>query len=242
MSWDARRDYVVLPSVEETIEFAVEHWMHSAAKAIQKKGRFAVALSGGSTPKAIYEKLVKEDLDWSKIWLFWGDERAVPPDHPESNYKMAMEFFKKVPIPPSQIFRMIAETNIEKHAQDYEEKIRHVLGRDFFDLVMLGIGEDGHTASLFPDTLSLEIKDRLVSANNVPEKKMWRMTLTFPCINQSFHSAVYAIGASKEMIVPKVLDAAIESKFPASRIGTAEHKALWILDSQAAKNLKQTAR
>ncbi len=236
-SWDARRDYIILESAQKTIEFAVEHWVHSAAKAIQQRGRFTVALSGGSTPKAIYERLAGEKLDWSKIWLFWSDERAVPPDHPESNYGMAMESFKKVPIPPSQIFRMVAESNIEKNALDYEEKIKHILGHHLFDLVMLGVGEDGHTASLFPNTQGLKVNDRLVIANHIPEKKTWRMSLTFPCINQSLHSAIYAIGPSKEMIVPKVLTAAIESEFPVSRIGTAEKKALWILDSHAAKNL-----
>ncbi|MDE3047687.1 MAG: 6-phosphogluconolactonase, partial [Verrucomicrobiota bacterium] len=112
-SWDARRDYIIPGNVKETIEFATQHWIHSAERAIQKRGRFAVALSGGSTPKAIYERLSTQKLDWSKIWLFWSDERAVPPDHPDSNYRMAMEFFKRVPIPPSQIFRMIAESEIE---------------------------------------------------------------------------------------------------------------------------------
>ncbi|MBU6445770.1 MAG: 6-phosphogluconolactonase [Verrucomicrobia bacterium] len=211
--------------------------MHSAERAIQKRGRFAVALSGGSTPKAIYERLSTQKLDWSKIWLFWSDERAVPPDHPDSNYRMAMEFFKRVPIPPSQIFRMIAESEIEKNALNYEETIRHVLKNQLFDLVMLGIGEDGHTASLFPNTPGLEVNNRLVIANKIEEKKAWRMTLTFSCINQSFHSTLYCIGPSKQIIVPKVLNAAIISDFPASRIGTAENKALWILDTDAAKNL-----
>ena len=239
-SWDARRDYIIAGDVKQTIDFAVEHLVHSAQKSIQQRGRFAVALSGGSTPKAIYERLVLEKLDWDKIWLFWSDERAVAPDHPDSNYRMAMESFQKVPIPPSQIFRMIAESDIEKHAADYEEKICHLLGNHLFDLVMLGVGEDGHTASLFPHTKSLEIEDRLVSANYISEKKTWRMTLTFACINQSFHSVIYAIGASKEFIVPKVLSAPILSEYPASRIGTDEKKALWILDQGAAKSLKQS--
>lgn len=235
--WDARRDYIIPGNTQETIDFAVTHFAHSAERAILKRGRFTVALSGGSTPKAIYQRIILEKLDWSKIWLFWSDERAVPPDHPDSNYRMAMESFKKVPIPPSQIFRMAAESNIEKQALDYEEKIHHVLGKSLFDLVLLGVGEDGHTASLFPDTKGLDVNNRLVIANYIPSKKEWRMTLTFPCINQSFHSTIYALGASKQIIVPKVLNAAIISEFPASRIGTAENKALWILDSDSSKNL-----
>lgn len=234
-SLDARRDYVIPGDTQKTIDFAVEHWIHSAERSIQQRGRFTVALSGGSTPKAIYEKLVQKKLDWSKIWLFWSDERAALPNHPDSNYHMAMESFNKVAIPPSQIFRMVAEKNIEREAKEYEEKIKYHLGSHLFDLVMLGVGEDGHTASLFPNTEALSIDDRLVAANYIPEKKIWRMTLTFPCINQSFHSAIYALGSSKQLIVAKVLKAPIVSEFPASRIGTAEKKALWILDSQASQ-------
>lgn len=237
-SWDARRDYIIPGDAKQTIDFAVEHWIHSAERAIQQRGRFAVALSGGSTPKSIYQKLCLKPLDWSKIWLFWSDERAVPPDHSDSNYGMAMEFFKNVPIPPSQIFRMVAERDIEKNALDYEQKIYHILGNHLFDLVMLGVGEDGHTASLFPKTEGIEVNNRIVIANKIEEKKAWRMTLTFPCINQSFHSAIYCIGASKQVIVPKVLNAPIISEFPSSRIGTFENKALWILDSDAANHLK----
>lgn len=235
--WDARRDYFVGGSAEETVEFAVQHWIHSAEKAIMERGRFAVALSGGSTPKAIYQRLKGAKIDWSKIWLFWSDERAVPPDHPDSNYGMAMKCAFEH-IPPNQIFRMVAEKNIEKMAADYEEKIHHYLGKHLFDLVMLGVGEDGHTASLFPGSAGLLVNNRLVTPNFIKEKNTWRMTLTFSCINQSFHSIIYAIGASKHLIAPKVLEAAIDSPFPASKIGIPEHKALWIFDSDAAKLLK----
>ncbi len=237
-SWDARRDYIVPGNHEETIRFATEHWVHSAQKAIQKRGRFAVALSGGSTPKAIYQNLILQELEWEKVWLFWSDERALPPDHPDSNYRMAMEFFKKVPVPPSQIFRMKAESNIEKNALDYEEKIKHILGKTCFDLVMLGVGEDGHTASLFPKTDALKVEERLVIETFVPQKNGWRMTLTYPCIEQSFYSTIYALGSSKQLIVAKVLNAAIDSEFPASRIGTAEKKVLWVCDADAAAQLK----
>lgn len=237
-SWDDRRDYMIGGTVEETIHFAVEHWIHSAQRAIQQRGKFAVALSGGSTPKAIYEHLAKRtDLDWNKIWLFWSDERNVPPDHPDSNYHMAMKTLGKLPIPPNQIFRMKAESEIEKNSRDYEETIQRHLGKSLFDLVMLGVGEDGHTASLFPHTAALNVEDRLVAAQYIAEKKSWRMTFTFPCINQSSHIAIYALGSAKQLIVPKVLDAAIVSPYPASRVGTPEHKALWILDLEAAQYL-----
>ena len=133
---------------------------------------------------------------------------------------------------------MRAETEIERQATDYEEKIHRTLGKNLFDLVMLGIGEDGHTASLFPNGQKIVANNQLVIANYISEKKTWRMSLTFTCINQSFHSTIYAIGPSKHLIVPQALEAAIDSPFPASRIGTAERKALWILDSDAARLLK----
>lgn len=237
--FDSRRSLFVANDTKEAIAFATEHWIHSAKQAIQQRGKFAVALSGGSTPKAIYQALAHEkDLDWSKIFLFWSDERATPPDHPDSNYKMAMESFEKLPIPPNQIFRMHAEDHIEQNAKDYEEKIRHYLGKHLFDLVMLGVGEDGHTASLFPDTEALHIEERLVVPNYVAAHKTWRMTFTFSCINESAKIAFYALGSSKQTIIPKVLSAAIQSPYPASRIGTPEHPALWILDKAAAANIK----
>lgn len=237
-SWDDRRDYLIGKTSEEAIELAAGHWIHTAQRSIQQRGRFAVALSGGSTPKAIYEKLKTAKLDWSKVWLFWSDERAVPPDHPDSNYRMAMESgFQHLPIPSSQIFRMVAETNIEENALDYEEKISHHLKDRRFDLVMLGLGEDGHTASLFPETPALTLEDRLVAANLLAQKKTWRMTLTFPCIHQSHQAVLYALGPSKASILQTILHAPIDSPFPASKLGTHAKKLLLILDSLAASQI-----
>lgn len=236
-SWDERRDIIIAGDEQQTVEFAAEHWIHSAKRAIQQRGRFAVALSGGSTPQAIYQTLVKNyqaSIDWNKIWLFWSDERAVAPDHPDSNYYMAMQHFKHLPIPPSQIFRMKAETEIEKHAADYSELIHRILGSHLFDLVMLGIGEDGHTASLFPKSAALQEQSKLVVANFIAERNQWRMTFTYPCIQQSAHANIYATGKNKQAITSLALRAAIISPFPASAIGTPEHKTLWILDRAAA--------
>jgi 6-phosphogluconolactonase len=231
LAFDQRRELQIEKSTEEAIGFAVEHFVHSAKQAIQQRGFFAVALSGGSTPKAIYAELAKvKDLDWSNVFLFWSDERAVPPDHKESNYHMAMESFQKVPIPLHQIFRMQAEKDLLQQAKDYEAVIRHHLGKQLFDLVMLGVGEDGHTASLFPNTHALQVEDRLVVGNDVPQLNTKRMTLTFPCINQSKKIVIYALGKNKQEIVAKVLEAPIISAYPSSRIGTAERPALWVLD------------
>jgi 6-phosphogluconolactonase len=147
---------------------------------------------------------------------------------------------KDLPIPPDQIIRMRAEKDQEKNARDYEEKILRILDKHLFDLVMLGLGEDGHTASLFPHSHLLQIHDRLVLAEHLPEKKGWRMTLTAKCINESHESVIYALGPSKASIVHAVLNAPIESNYPASRIGTPQHKALFVLDNDAASELKIT--
>lgn len=236
--FDNRRNLFIGKDIESAIQFATEHWIHSAKQAIQQRGKFVVALSGGSTPKVIYESLVTvKDLDWSKVFLFWSDERAVPPGDPDSNYGMAMKSFGNLPIPPYQIFRMKAEENIAENALDYEEKIRHHIGKHGFDLVMLGLGEDGHTASLFPNTDALSIEDRWVVPNYVPLKKTWRMTFTYPCINSSAKIAIYALGSSKEKIIPEVLKSPIRSQYPTSNIGTAEHPALWILDTASAASI-----
>lgn len=238
LNFDSRRQLYIGPNSEDAISFAADYWIHVGRQAIEERGKFAIALSGGSTPKAIYQKLAsRNDIDWKKVFLFWSDERAVMPDHIDSNYRMAMEFFGKLPIPPYQIFRMKAEADIEKNAKDYEDKINHYLGKHLFDLVMLGIGEDGHTASLFPKTSALSVEDRLVTANFIPEKDTYRMTFTYPCINKSAKIAIYAIGKSKREIVPQVLKAPIISKYPASRIGTEERPALWVLDSDSAMDL-----
>lgn len=240
-SYDDRRDVAILSNLDTAIQFAAKHWIECARTAIEKKGRFAVALSGGGTPKPIFKLLssaYRTALDWSKVWLFWSDERAVDPTHADSNYGAAMTSgFQSLPIPSHQIFRMKAESNIESEALAYEQTIQHFLGKDLFDLVMLGIGEDGHTASLFPDTAALDVSNRLVAANYLPKQSAWRMTLTFDCINQSHLAVFYVFGASKSEIVKKILESPLPSPWPSSRIGTSQKKSLWILDRSAATRL-----
>ena len=240
--FDDRRQIAILQTKEDAIHFAADHWIHTAQRSIQQRGRFAAALSGGSTPKAIYELIARKhakSIDWKKVWLFWSDERAVPPDHNDSNYKMVLDtgFFKTLPIPASQIFRMHGEGNLDQNALNYEDTIKRELGNHLFDCVMLGVGEDGHTASLFPNTEAVNEKQKLVVANRIADSKM-RLTLTFTCIEKSALASFYAFGASKAHIVFSVLKAPVLSPFPASRVGSFEKKALWILDQEAAKLIK----
>ncbi len=234
---DARRDVMKAGTPEQTLNFCADHFVKIYQESILEHGSFSVALSGGSTPKALFSLLTKEPyvlkIDWSKVFLFWSDERSVAPEDPDSNFHMAMEAgFAEVSIPQSHIHRMVAEKDIEQNALNYETLIKsHLKGRGF-DLVMLGMGEDGHTASLFPETEGLNSTGRLVIANYVPQKNTWRMTLTFECINKARHIAIYVLGKSKQEMLKSCLSD--KGLYPIESIGTEQSKALWIVDDAAA--------
>lgn len=237
---DESKNLVIPGDYKKTLLFCVEHFIAVSKRALADHGFFSVALSGGSTPKAIFEKLCsspyKEQINWKHIHIFWSDERALPPNNLNSNFYMAMHAgFCEMPIPDGQIHRMQAEIDIESNAIKYEATIHKVLGKHPFDLVMLGMGEDGHTASLFPLTEGLNATDRLCIANYVPQKKCWRMTLTFNCINQASHICIYVLGASKKEMLAQVLFPPKKIKtLPVEHIGTPQSKALWIADEAAA--------
>lgn len=243
---DNRRLIIIPGGYEETLDYCINHWIETALTAIEDHDFFAVALSGGSTPKAIYKGLVASDaaskIDWSKVFFFWSDERSLPPSHEESNYHMAMEEagLNHLPIPRENVFRMIAETDIENNAKNYEEIIKKKLGSHGFDLIMLGMGDDGHTASLFPHTKALHAKNRLVVANEVPQKKTWRMTFTFECINAAQQICVYVLGTTKKDTLLKVLTSSFKpEEMPSQKVGTSSQKALWIVDEEASKLLQE---
>lgn len=242
-SFDDRRDFVIPGDYRKTIDFCIEHFLAVGNRAIEEHGSFFVALSGGSTPKAIFEGLCKKEnshrLDWKKTFIFWSDERAVPPADTESNYGTAMTAgLSSLPIPSNQIFRMEAERDIESGALHYEQLIRDKVPNQSFDLMMLGMGDDGHTASLFPKTHGLETRDKLAIANYIPQKDAWRMSLTFECINAAKNISIYVLGKNKADMVDKVLNGPYNpSILPVQKVGTSSHKALWILDSDAALRL-----
>ncbi|MCX6989576.1 MAG: 6-phosphogluconolactonase [Chlamydiae bacterium] len=243
--FDDRRDITIPGDVNETLSFCIDHLLNAYHTAVKSHGAFYIALSGGSTPKAIFEKLtsspIKEQIDWTKVHLFWGDERSVGPENPESNYHMAMEAgFKNMGIPSGQIHRMVAEENIDNNAEIYSQTLQKVLKGKALDYTMLGMGEDGHTASLFPHTEALSEEDLLAVANHVPQKNTWRMTLTYPCINNSIHIVIYVIGSSKKQMLQTVFKKdAHFIDLPIVKIGSKTHKALWICDTAAAELLKK---
>jgi len=241
-SWDDKWDVAHPGDWNETITFCTEHFINCAKEAIKLHEFFNVALSGGSTPKAIFQKLsstsFSSEIDWTKVLIFWSDERSVAPTNQESNFRMAMDAgLKTLSIPPEHIFRMVAEDKIEENAKAYEEKIREVLGSRPFDLIMLGMGDDGHTASLFPGTEGVSETKRWVVANHVSQKKTWRMTLTLPCINRAKNTVIYVLGENKKEMVRQVFLEKPEPPFPVSLVGTLDNKALWVLDSAAGADI-----
>lgn len=238
-SLDLRRDIAVPGDHGATISYCVEHWIRIANESIKSRGAFYVALSGGSTPKVIFQALAnnQERVDWEKVYLFWSDERCVAPDNPESNYKMAMDNgLSRIPIPKSQIFRMKGEVHPEESALEYDEVIHKNIPNQVFDLVMLGMGDDGHTASLFPKTHGLHTLKRDAIANYIPQKDCWRLTLTFDSINKARNIVIYVLGESKAEMVKSILFGAENiNLLPSQKIGTPSNHALWILDEAAAK-------
>ena len=169
---------------------------------------FRLSLCGGDTPCEIYEALAKEDLDWPNFVITFGDERCVPPDHEESNYRMAREaLLDRVPIPQENILRLKGEIPAEEAADEYEQQLRVRSGDDVFrhDMILLGMGEDGHTASLFPASKAIEETERWVVANEVAELAAWRLTFTYTLINAAGRVLFLVRGESKRRIVECIL-------------------------------------
>ncbi|HZR67376.1 MAG TPA: 6-phosphogluconolactonase [Terriglobales bacterium] len=236
----------VLGSPQELFRAAAEKFCKLGSEAIQKTGRFTVALSGGSTPRGLHQELVtnfSSRLPWDKVFFFWGDERHVPPDSSDSNYRMAKEtLLSKLPIPMENIFRVPAElSDAREAAQKYEdtlEKFFQPAGNEFprFDFILLGMGPDGHTASLFPGTAALQEKDRLVVANWVEKLNTFRITFTYPVLNNAASVMMLVSGDEKAEMVRKALkDPA--ANLPCQGVKPVHGEIVWYLDKGAAVKL-----
>jgi len=222
-----------------------DEFTRCAGEAITARGRFTVALSGGSTPRGVYSLLAQaNDLAWDKIHLFFGDERHVPPNHPYSNYRMVNEsLLLKLLIPPENVHRMAAELDAGQAAAKYEAELH-----DFFqpqpgewprfDLIMLGMGPDGHTASLFPGSAGLNENSRWVVANWVDKFQTHRLTFTFPVINHAAEVIFLVAGEDKSQVLKEVLQGTTES-YPCQRVKPLNGRLLWIVDNAAAKLLQK---
>jgi 6-phosphogluconolactonase len=242
----------ILEDPQELAAEAADLFMWLAEQAIAARGRFAVALSGGTTPKAIYSALAlnRTRLDWSKVLFFFGDERCVPPSHEESNFRMAeTTLFRPLDIRETQIFRMKGEVEPDLASSEYEAAMRRSIGPSSagwprFDLVLLGLGQDGHTASLFPGTEALKEQNKWVVPGLAPVSTgiTQRITVTLSVINHASVILFLVAGAGKAPIVRDILEpsSAGAGPYPAALVHPKAGRLLWYLDQAAASNLTAT--
>jgi len=223
-----------------------------AWQSIARDAAFHVALAGGNTPRELYGLLATQEfrtqVDWGKVHLFWGDERSVPPDHPDSNYGMVRrELLLRIPIPPANVHRMEAEQhNLGRAAQDYEEILRrnlplNALGFPRFHLILLGMGRDGHTASLFPGSPKLRDTLRWVSTPLVPQLGTRRMTLTLPVLNAARQVLFLVTGAEKAQALHDVWNGHHDPPLPAQLVTAPEGRRIFLVDEAAAALLPRQA-
>jgi 6-phosphogluconolactonase len=240
---------VVVENSEQLAVEAANRLVSIAKESIESRGRFDIALSGGNTPRRLYEMLadqpLREQLDWGKTYVFWGDERRVPPSHEDSCYRMAREtLLDKVPVPQENIFRMQGEGLQNSAMQDYENKLmRHfkLSSREFprFDLILLGLGTDGHTASIFPGTRAVSDMTNMVIVYEVPKLRVERITLSRAVINNARNIMFLVSGADKALALANTLEGpSMRSTYPAQGIAPSDGQLIWVVDKAAAENLK----
>jgi 6-phosphogluconolactonase len=235
----------IYPDAAALARAAAERFVAVAEQAIAERGQFVVALSGGSTPRATYERLAGEPLaarmEWSRVDVFWADERCVPPDHPDSNYRMARgALLDSVPIPAGNVHRVCGELPPDRAAAAYQAELETFLGTDGrFDLVLLGMGTDGHTASIFPGTRALDERERAVIALYVERLRVWRVTLTLPIINAARHVLFLVSGAAKANALARVQAG---EPLPAGQVQPCCGQLVWLVDRRAASAKQRPVR
>lgn len=232
----------VLPTLDALARAAAENFVAHAREAIAARGKFTVALTGGTTPKDTYEMLGTEEyasqVDWPRVQIFWGDERAVPPDHKDSNYRMVREaLLDHITIPEDSVHRMHGEAEPVASAAAYEQRIADIVG-DRFDLVHLGMGGDTHIMSLFPGSSALAEKTKRVVGHYAESVGMWRITMTAPVVNAARHITFIVAGADKADAVARVLEGPRDpDTIPAQIVEPTNGEVLWLIDIPASTNL-----
>ncbi|NDJ16424.1 6-phosphogluconolactonase [Myxacorys almedinensis] len=236
------RHIEVLPSFDALVDRSLELVLDKLRDAIAQRDQATIALSGGSTPTPLYEKLAAQDLPWDKLHIFWGDERYVPPDHADSNYRMArLAWLDKVPIPAKNVHPMPTdEDDPAIAAQKHEAELHAFFGTkpgEFpaFDVILLGIGDDAHTASLFPHTDALKVSDRLITVGNKDGTP--RITFTVPLINQARTNLFMVAGDSKQEALSHIFAPDADPMTYPSRLIQPQGELWWLLDHGAGKNL-----
>lgn len=241
VSFSPTQSCLIASDCQSATKLAAEHLLFHIQDTLNSQGFFSLALSGGSTPNALFQLLSQDpflhQIDWKRVKLFWGDERCVPQDHKDSNYRSAMDAgLCKLPLLRENVFPMPGhKEDLVAAAASYEKTIQGQVPGCCFDYIMLGVGPDGHTASLFPDTPALLEREKFVISQYVPQKTSWRMTLTYPCLKKAKKICIYAMGKSKAPIVKEIL--LEKCSYPASSVGHKENPVLWILDQAAACHL-----
>jgi len=244
------RDFTLYSSKSELVQSTARILVQSILK-VTKTGRpYYLALAGGRTPRDIYALLAEErngkqigkQIDWNKVHLFWGDERMVPPGHDDSNYRMVREaLLNRIEIPAENIHRPRGEMPPQAAAAEYDDLLRNTFhpGQPIFDLVLLGLGEDGHTASLFPGTDVLDVTDKLVAAVYVEKLSVWRVTLTLPVLNGAREILFVVSGTGKAEIIKRIMAMKQPDRdVPATLVLPTSGNVRWMLDSDAASLLK----
>jgi len=232
--------------VEAVAEAAAKRFQDSAKRAVQKNDRFIVALAGGSTPRLLYKCLTEPPflagVPWKKTYFIFGDERCVPPDHDDSNYRLAREtLFEPLEIPDHRVLRMKGEQSPADAARRYGIRLNDLflgLAKRHLDLVLLGLGTDGHTASLFPGTTALEETESWVAANHVPQLDAWRLTLTFKALNSARRVLFLATGEQKAKIVAEAFGGvAHPTPYPCERVAPLNARREVLIDQDAASQM-----
>jgi 6-phosphogluconolactonase len=239
----------ILPDAQRLALEGAQRFIQIASQAIEAQGSFAVSLAGGTTPVQMYGVLASEpyseEIDWSRVFFFWGDERCVPPDHPDSNYRRAKTtLLDLVPVPPENVHRIQGELPPEQAAEAYEEALlaffsslpgeeeRRQAG---FDLALLGMGDDGHTASLFPGAPAIHEDTRWVKAQYVDRVAAWRITLTPAILNRARQVIFLVSGQAKSYTLPRVIYGSYQpERYPAQVIRPQNGEPVWLIDEAAA--------
>jgi 6-phosphogluconolactonase len=234
----------VAPDSSSLAEWAADEFVSLVGEAFQIGSRFAVALAGGSTPQQMYTQLTGAHVDWGYVHFFWGDERCLPPDHVDSNYRMANDaLLSHIPIPRENIHRIPGELPVEEAAREYEDELRRFFGSATprFNLVLLGLGGDGHTASLFPGTPAVREKRRWVAAvrHGIPPSPLVnRVTLTLPVLNAAAHVLFLVSGAEKAERLAQVLHGPFQPDLlPAQAVKPVNGTVHWLVNQAAAAML-----
>jgi 6-phosphogluconolactonase len=241
------REIHIYPTSSELIHAVAGKIVGAIQQAVQHNGTCSIALVGGNTPREVYALLAtmpyQSRVNWNYVYLFWGDERTVPPNHPESNFGMVQRtLLAHIPIPKANVHRMLGELTPHLAAAEYTAALRRLFKQNLprFDLILLGLGQDGHTASLFPGTDALEEKDQPAVAVLDPALNTYRVTLTFPVINAAREVVFLVSGRNKAAIVQRVMGVKYPTKELPATMVQPDHGVLhWMLDAEAAELIQE---